>query len=83
MERVVDSFVASSDQSAISEFTRLSQERLACSYVSLSSPCRFVAAFGLAFITEASVRSMMDRSIRTDHQRTVKPHSACCATSRF
>ena len=44
MERVADSFVTSSDQSEISEFTRLSHARLACSYVSISSFCRSAAS---------------------------------------
>ena|SRR6516164_1421651 len=68
MERVADSFVTSSDQSEISEFTRLSHARLACSYVSISSFCRS-AAFGLALIPYLDTGH--DAAIDQDRLRTM------------
>src|SRR5437879_3375609 len=48
-EWVLVSFAHSPDQSSISDCTRLSQERLACSYSSIKSLCRLSIALVCVF----------------------------------
>src|SRR5438105_4183897 len=58
-EWVLVSFAASPDQSSISDFTRLSQERLACSYSSIKSFCGLSIALVCAFPNGKSALGMV------------------------